>query len=37
MADTTKVVINLATGLEGAERVPSPSSLAAQRSSGAST
>jgi hypothetical protein len=36
MADTAKVVINLASGLEDAERVPSPSSLAAQRSSRAS-
>jgi hypothetical protein len=36
MADTAKAVINLATGFEDAEQVPSPSSLAARRSSGAS-
>jgi hypothetical protein len=37
MADTAKAVINLATGLEDAERVTVASSLAPQRSSGATT
>ena len=36
MADTAKVVINLATGLEDAERTPVSSLLAARRSSRAS-